>query len=110
MDWLSDKPEFSAQYARAKDLQADFMRDSLLPIADDTSGDELITKNGVIENREFVNRSKIRIETRMWIMERLSPKKYGKQVEDLEVKKYEPPQINVHISPEAIAKAKEAQE
>lgn len=110
MDWLSDKTEFSAQYARAKDLQADFMRDSLLPIADDTSGDELITKNGVIENREFVNRSKIRIETRMWIMERLSPKKYGKQVEDLEVKKYEPPQINVHISPEAIAKAKESQE
>jgi hypothetical protein len=110
MDWLSDKPEFSSQYARAKSLQADFMGDSLLPIADDTSNDELITKNGVVENREFVNRSKIRIETRMWLMERLAPKKYGKQIEDTETKKYEPPQINVHISPEAIAKAKEAQE
>lgn len=108
MDWLSDNPKFSAQYARAKSLQADFMGDSLLPIADDTSGDELVTKNGVIENREFVNRSKIRIETRMWLMERLAPKKYGKQVDsDEEKEAYKPPQINVHISPEAIRKASE---
>ena len=109
MDWIDDKPEFSLQYARAKALQADFMGDNVLIISDDSSQDEIFSPNGNrIENREFTSRSKLRVETRMWLMERLAPKKYGKQVEaDTESKDYQPPQINLHISPEAIKKASE---
>jgi hypothetical protein len=109
--WLTLHPEFSEYYTRCRQAQQDRMAENIIKIADDSSEDEIVTEKGVrFENREFTSRSKLRVETRMWLMERLAPKKYGKQIEDTETKKYEPPQINVHISPEAIAKAKEAQE
>ena len=107
--WLSVHPDFSAQYAYAKEMQTELMRERIIEIADDSSQDEIFSPNGNrIENREFTSRSKLRVETRMWLMERLAPKKYGKQVDaDTEQKDYQPPQINLHITPEAIRKASE---
>ena len=107
--WLDQHKDFSEHYARCRQAQQDRMAESIIKIADDSSQDELISPNGNrIENREFTSRSKLRVETRMWLMERLAPKKYGKQVEaDTEQKSYQPPQINLHITPESIRKASE---
>jgi hypothetical protein len=85
------------------------MAESCLVIADDSSGDTIETSKGVIENREFTSRSKLRVETRMWLMERLSPKKYGKLSQEADpannqAESYQPPQITVNISKEAIDK------
>jgi len=106
--WLNEYPSFSHKYAQAKESQSDFMGLQLLKIADDSIGDETFSPNGNrIENREFTSRSKLRVETRMWLMERLAPRKYGKMIEkeqDKEAKEYQPPQINVTISKEAIDK------
>ena len=33
------------------------------------------------ENKEVVNRSKLRIHTRMWLMGKIKPKVYGKEAE-----------------------------
>jgi len=109
LDWLANHPEFSLRYTQAKDLQAEFMGDNCLVISDDSSGDAIETSRGVIENREFTSRSKLRVETRMWLMERLSPKKYGKLSQEADPKdeadkQYPPPQITVNISKEAIDK------
>lgn len=107
MLWLTNYPKFSEQYAQAKALQADKMGENILDIADDSSGDALVTNKGVIENREFTSRSKLRVETRMWLMERLAPKKYGKLLDkeqDKTNETYQPPQITVNISKEAIDK------
>lgn len=83
MRWLSDGKHsyFVEQYARAKQLQAEYLEDQLLKIADDSSGDAIMTENGVIENREFVNRSRLRIDTRKWLMSKLLPKKYGDKLD-----------------------------
>lgn len=107
MDWLADKPEFSVQYARAKALQADFMGENVLAISDDSSNDTLETSKGIIENREFTSRSKLRVETRMWLMARLAPKKYGNQIEPEQSDKElaPPPTIHVHITPDVVKKA-----
>ena len=107
--WLTQYPNFSERYRACKEAQQDMMAESIIKIADDSSQDEIFSPNGNrIENREFTSRSKLRVETRMWLMERLAPKKYGKQVEaESESKDYQPPQINLHISPEAIRKASE---
>jgi hypothetical protein len=110
LDWLANYPDFSLRYIHAKELQAELMADNCIVIADDSSGDEAMTAHGNrVENREFTSRSKLRVETRMWLMERLAPKKYGKQTEkesDKPAETYQPPNITVNISQEAIDKLK----
>lgn len=85
LNWLNDYPEFLAQYTRAKEEQADFLTEEMIEIADDSSKDT-ITQNVrggelEVENREWTNRSKLRVETRKWIASKLKPKKYGDKLE-----------------------------
>lgn len=87
-DWLDDpkKAEFSKRYARAKDTQIEFLMDEILEISDDTSQDTIsFTKpNGEeveMENKEWVNRSKLKVDTRKWIAAHLKPKKYGDKLD-----------------------------
>jgi hypothetical protein len=80
--WLrEDKEGFCAQYARAKEEQADFMTEEMIEIADDGTNDLMTVEKGdtsyEVENKEVTNRSKLRVETRKWIASKLKPKKYG---------------------------------
>lgn len=82
---LADTSGFSAQYARAREMQADTFADELIDIADDGSNDWMkrATKGGEIEivlDREHVARSDLRVKSRQWIMSRILPKKYGDKV------------------------------
>ena len=84
--WLrEDKDGFCAQYARAKEEQADFMVEEMIDIADDGSNDLMtITKGDAsyeMENKEVTNRSKLRVHTRKWIASKLKAKKYGDKVD-----------------------------
>jgi len=83
MRWLQydSKPEVREYYARAKRIQMELFGDQIIQIADDSSNDTIITENGVVENHEFVNRSKLRIDTRKWLMSKLAPKKYGDKIQ-----------------------------
>lgn len=87
--WVaSDAPYlkgFHDQYARAMDHRVEQMADELLDIADDGRNDweERETARGEkyqVVNQEAALRSKIRIETRKWLMGKLKPKKYGDSV------------------------------
>ena len=55
------------------------MYDELFEIADDSSNDYIETEGGQRLNSEHVNRSRLRIDTRKWVMERMAPKKYMPQ-------------------------------
>jgi hypothetical protein len=81
MKWLKENKEFSEQYARAKELQADYLVEEILEIVDDGSNDFMtITKGNEsynVEDREVTSRSKIRYDARKWIASKLAPKKYG---------------------------------
>ncbi len=86
--WLTDETQtaFLERYALARELQADNWADELVKIADDASSDWIKRANGVggeapTLNHEHIQRSKIRIETRQWLIERLNPKKYGRKTE-----------------------------
>jgi hypothetical protein len=84
--WLrEDKEGFCAQYARAKQEQADMMVEEMLDIADDGSNDLMTIEKGDIsyevENKEVTNRSKLRVDTRKWIASKLKPKKYGEKLD-----------------------------
>jgi hypothetical protein len=81
MDWARNNKEFSQQYAKAKQEQADFLADEIIQIADDATNDFMtITKGDVtynVENKEWTNRSRLRIDARKWVASKLKPKVYG---------------------------------
>ena len=84
LHWLRDKEDFLRQYTRAKEEQADLLVEEMIDISDDGSNDLMTIVKGnesyEAENKEVVNRSKLRVETRKWIASKLKPKKYGDKV------------------------------
>lgn len=62
--WLSEGKDFREQYAHAREAQMDAMAEDILEIADEG-------------NEEDVQRAKLRIDTRKWLMSKMAPKRYG---------------------------------
>lgn len=81
--WLTDtdKKEFSQQYARAKQSQADMLAEEILEIADESSKDTTKTETGELANNEWINRSRLRVDARKWLASKLAPKKYGDKLD-----------------------------
>ena len=85
MRWLATHAEFRDQYASAREAQADYYAEEIIEISDDGSNDwmERQRSDGSIEeveNKEVLNRSRLRVDTRKWLMARMAPKKYGDRV------------------------------
>lgn len=80
-NWLLINQSFFEQYARARAMQSEIMADEILAIADDSSKDTLHTFNGGIENTEWTNRSKLRVDARLKLMAILNPKRFGNKVD-----------------------------
>ena len=87
MRWIDKDEELCKRYARAKEAQADFMADEMLDICDDARNDymERLSKGGTeserVPDKELIQRSKLRIDTRKWLASKLKPKKYGDKVQ-----------------------------
>jgi hypothetical protein len=79
--WLRTNDEFLKQYTRAKEEAADAMADEILDISDDGRNDWMEARGGYVVNREATERSKLRVETRKWIMAKMKPKKYGDKLD-----------------------------
>lgn len=83
--WLRDREEFRVQYARAKQEGAEVMAEEILDIADDGRNDweEREGRGGtyIALNREAIERSKLRVDARKWVMSKLLPKKYGDKLD-----------------------------
>ena len=76
--WVVDNAEgFGDAYARAKEHGIDTLVEETLDIADDGSNDYMETEHGPALNSESIQRSKVRVETRRWLAERLAPRRYG---------------------------------
>lgn len=80
-NWLARNKEFLDKYAQAREQQAEVWADELVEIADDGTNDyvEQETKKGTIVlcDHENINRSRLRVDTRKWVLSKLMPKKYG---------------------------------
>ena len=78
--------EFSDNYARARQEREDAIFDDMLDIADDGSNDFMkkqISEGLEIEvlNSEHIQRSRLRVDTRKWLMAKMKPKKYGDKLD-----------------------------
>ncbi len=83
--WLEKDEDKSKLYAHSCGKRADAIFDEIIQIADDATNDFMtITKGDAtynVENKEFVNRSRLRVDARKWIVSKLNPKKYGDKVD-----------------------------
>src|SRR3954453_11092831 len=80
-EWIADnRGGFGDKYARARSAQADHFADETLAIADDTSGDWVERGGELVVNHEHVQRSRLRVDARKWLMARMAPRKYGDKV------------------------------
>lgn len=84
MRWLAEHSEFRDQYASAREAQADYYAEEIIEISDDGTNDWMLRKQGddeiEVENKEVLARSRLRVDTRKWLMARMAPKKYGDKV------------------------------
>ncbi len=92
MKWAAEKPEFSEQYAKAREMLLEHWAEDILDIADDGRNDWM-ERNGnkddegnprtntYVLNGEHVNRSRLRVDSRKWLLSKLAAKKYGDKIE-----------------------------
>ena len=85
--WLYRHPEFRDRYAYAKEISAYAIEEEAYEIADDGRNDwmEVNDKDGECVgyrvNGEHVQRSRLRVDTRKWFMERIAAKRFGNKVD-----------------------------
>jgi hypothetical protein len=85
--WVIDNREgFAPRYARARIIGAMEMQDEMLDIADDGTNDWVERENkktgeiGPMLDSEHVQRSKLRVNTRQWVLSKILPALYGEHV------------------------------
>lgn len=81
---LDDRDGFAAQYARAREIGYFSMADELLEVADDARNDWM-ERNGEEDagwqaNGEHIQRSRLRVDTRKWMLSKALPKVFGDKV------------------------------
>lgn len=79
--WIPDHPEFKERYEKAKEDGLQVIAEELLDIADNGSNDWM-TKNdpdnpGFLLNGESIQRARLRVDTRKWLLSKLAMKTYG---------------------------------
>ena len=79
---MNDVDGFSTRYAIARDLGADAIADEIIEISDDGTNDWMDRQrpDGSTErvvDHEHVNRSRLRVDSRKWLLSKLVPKRYG---------------------------------
>ena len=85
-DWIEQKSEVSAAIARAREAGEDYLAAECLEIADDSRNDWMERKAEEGDekagqfNGEHVQRSKLRIDTRLKLLAKWNPRRYGDKV------------------------------
>ncbi len=80
--WYAEDAEFAQRYVRAKEAQAELFAEEITEISDDGTNDwiERELESGAIvqvPDHEHIQRSRLRVDSRKWLMAKMLPKKYG---------------------------------
>ena len=81
-NWLNENPDRIELYKKATEIRADGIFDDMLEISDDNTKDYYYDVNG---NRQqsmvAVNRSRLQLDTRKWVLGRMNPKKDSEKLD-----------------------------
>lgn len=80
-EWI-DKLGYSDQYARAREQRADNIFEEILDIVDCEDHDIGVDDNGNPRvNNDVIQRDKLRVDARKWMLGKMAPKKYGDKLD-----------------------------
>ena len=86
------------RYSRARALLLEHWADDIVSISDDRTGDVYVDADGKKRvDHENINRSRLRVDTRKWLLSKLRPEQYGDHV-NLDVKSAAPPVFIVALA------------
>lgn len=78
--WLAAHDEFSDQYTRAREVQADELFEQIIEIADTPKiGQKTTSKATGLETTEadMIEHRRLQVDARKWALSKMLPKKYG---------------------------------
>lgn len=80
--WLDEDAELVKRYARACEARAEQIFEEILDISDDGALDLVANEDGSERlNSEHIQRSRLRVDSRKWMLSKLQPKKYGDKLD-----------------------------
>jgi hypothetical protein len=81
MLWVAtDREGFSEQYAKGCEARAHYWADEMLDIADDGANDYMQREGKEYVNGEAIARSRLRVDTRKWLLSKMLPKYADKPI------------------------------
>jgi hypothetical protein len=83
-DWIEADPELAARIARARDLGADAIAEEALSIADTPLAGQIVTEDAdgkKVVTEDMLGHRKLQVETRLKLLAKWNPKKYGDKLE-----------------------------
>ena len=85
-DWIDSDELKAKQYARACEERADAIFEEIIDISDDGTNDWMTKRIGDLDievvNTEHIQRSKLRVDSRKWMLSKMNPKKYGDRMQN----------------------------
>lgn len=78
--WAAADEDLAREIARARERGFDQIALDALAIADDGSLDTIETERGPMPDKEWIARSKLRVETRLKLLAKWDPKRYGERL------------------------------
>ena len=83
--WLEQDPELGQRYARAREAQIQILADQLVDLADtDRICEKVVIKGDgsrEVTIGDQVERTRLQIDTRKWLLAKLKPKVYGEKLQ-----------------------------
>jgi len=80
-DLLKDDDRLK-KYARACEMRADKMAEEMIEIADSSDDDTIVDERGIERgNNAAVQRDRLKVDTRKWLLAKMHPKKYGDKID-----------------------------
>lgn len=84
-DWMDKDSEFAQRIARAREIGHEVIHQECLSIADTTQSGVIVTEkpDGTTETKsaDMIEHRKLRIDTRLKLLAKWNPKKYGDKVD-----------------------------
>jgi hypothetical protein len=82
-EWLDNDEGKIKRYARACEARADVIFDEIVELADKQDADVVGEDQfgNPIVNHNIIQRNRLQVDTRKWMLAKMNPKKYGDKVE-----------------------------
>jgi hypothetical protein len=81
LEWAGRYKQFGEQYTRAREIGYALLAEEIIEISDDAAHDTQVVGEREVVNTEFVARSRLRVDSRKWILAKMLPKVYGEKLD-----------------------------